>query len=210
MPERTISAFRLKLKLFDNIFECCFGNHQLPSNSLRKAFVWSAGFTTFEFSWEFQNFHFFLSWSCFSWIGGTLFESRERTLWRSVERYIMMVTFLSRARRNQKSHYYSKFASRVSFDNPNFGEMGCRIVVRYGVVYMGHSNNAVIRICQKVFVLCFWPLSGICSIGTQLTTDSFVLHFWPISGICNICWLSITLFTDFSQKCNTKLAYFGC
>ena len=31
----------------------------LLSNSLRKAFVQSAGFTTFEFSWEFQNFHFF-------------------------------------------------------------------------------------------------------------------------------------------------------
>ena len=78
------------------------------------------------------------------------------------------------------------------------------------VVYMGHPNNAVIWICRKVFVLCFWPLLGICSIGTQLTTDSFVVHYWPISGICNICRLSITLFTDFSQKCNTKLAEFDC
>ena len=94
---------------------------------------------------------------------------------------------------------------------------------------MRHSNNAVIRICQKVFVLCFWPISAYVALAhsSQQNSNSFEGHFWMISGICYICQLLLHFWPilgicllwavcpmihmpDSRQKCATKLLKFCC
>ena len=69
---------------------------------------------------SFKIFTFLSSWSCFRWIGGTLFESRERK--HTYEDLWWLSHVLSRSRWNHKSHYYSKFASCVSFDKKISGK----------------------------------------------------------------------------------------
>ena len=70
--ERTISAFRKKLKLIDNICQCCFGNNltlQLFEESICSICL------NYNLSWESQYFDFFFLDLAFIWIGWTLFES---------------------------------------------------------------------------------------------------------------------------------------